>query len=82
MSTPTINQIYQHASVRKYKPDPIPNSMVEEIVAASQRSSTSSNLQIWTVVAVTSESKRTRLMEICNNQKHILQAPLGESSFI
>ena len=76
MSTPTINQIYQHASVRKYKPDPVPNSMVEEIVAASQRSSTSSNLQIWTVVAVTSESKRARLMEICNDQKHILQAPL------
>lgn len=76
MSTPTINQIYQHASVRKYKPDPIPISMVAEIVAACQRSSTSSNLQIWTVVAVTSESKRARLMEICSNQKHILQAPL------
>jgi FMN reductase (NADPH) len=76
LSTPTINQIYQHASVRKYKPDPVPNSIVEEIIAASQRSSTSSNLQIWTVVAVTNERKRARLMEICNNQKHILQAPL------
>ena len=76
MSTPTISQIYQHASVRKYKPDPIPRGTVEEIVAAAQRGSTSSNLQIWTVVAVTSENKRARLMEICNDQKHILQAPL------
>jgi FMN reductase (NADPH) len=50
--------------------------LVKTIIAASQRSSTSSNLQVWTVVAVTEEEKRARLMELCGNQKHILQAPL------
>jgi FMN reductase (NADPH) len=62
--------------VRKYKPDPIPRETVESVIAASQRSSTSSNLQVWTVVAVSEEQKRTRLMELCGNQTHILQAPL------
>jgi FMN reductase (NADPH) len=76
LTTKTIEQIYQHVSVRKYKTDPVPRSLVETIVAASQRSSTSSNLQVWTVVAVTEERKRARLMELCDNQKHILQAPL------
>jgi len=76
VTTPTIDQIYQHASVRKYKPDPIPKDMIEQIVAASQRSSTSSNMQTWTVVAVAEERKRARLMELSANQKHILQAPV------
>jgi FMN reductase (NADPH) len=75
LSTPTINQIYQHVSVRSYKQDPVPRALIQEIIAASQRASTSSNMQTWTVVAVHDESKRVRLMELCGNQDHILQAP-------
>ena len=76
MTTPTIEQIHKHASVRKYKPDPVPRSMVETIVAAAQRSSTSSNLQMYSVVVVTDDDKRARLAELCNNQVHIAQAPV------
>lgn len=76
MSTPTINQIHLHASVRKYKPDPIPPSLVDLIVSAGQRGSTSSNLQSYSVVAVTESSKRERLAELCANQDHIRQAPV------
>jgi FMN reductase (NADPH) len=50
--------------------------MVETIVAAGQRSSTSSNLQAYSVVAISDEERRSHLMELCGNQKHILQAPL------
>jgi FMN reductase (NADPH) len=50
--------------------------MIETIVAAGQRSSTSSNLQAYSVVVVSDEKKRSRLMELCDNQKHILQAPI------
>lgn len=76
VTTPTIEQIYQHASIRKYKSDPVPTELVEQIVAASQRSSTSSNMQTWTVIAVTDDQKKARLKEIAGNQKHILQAPV------
>ncbi len=76
MSTPTIDQIYLHASVRNYKPDPIPRSLVDLIISSGQRSSTSSNLQTYSVVAVTENSKRVRLAELCGNQKHIRQAPV------
>lgn len=71
-----IDQIYRHASVRAYKPDPLPREMVEAIVAAGQRSSTSSNLQMYSVVAVTDAAKRERLAELCGNQRHIAQAPV------
>jgi FMN reductase (NADPH) len=76
MSTPTIEQIHRHASVRDYKPDPVPLDLVEAIVAAGQRSSTSSNLQTYSVVAVTDASKRARLAELCGNQKQIVEAPV------
>lgn len=76
MSTPTIEQIHRHASIRAYNPDPVPDDLVETIVAAGQRSSTSSNLQTYSVVAVADSAKRTRLAELCGNQKHIVEAPI------
>jgi nitroreductase len=76
MTSPTIEQIYRHGSVRKYRPEPLPQELVETIVRAAQRSSTSSNLQLWTVVAVRDESRRDRLAELCGNQEHIREAPV------
>jgi FMN reductase (NADPH) len=76
MTTPTIEQIHAHGSVRKYRPDPVPPSLVETIVAAGQRSSTSSNLQTYSVIAVTEAAMRARLAELCGDQAHIVQAPV------
>jgi FMN reductase (NADPH) len=76
MTTPTIEQIHRHYSVRTFKPDAVPRATVEAIVAAGQRASTSSNLQVFSVVAVTDEDKRRRLSELCGGQKQILQAPV------
>ena len=74
--TPTIEQIYRHASVRTYKTDPVPTAMVEAIVMAGQRASTSSNLQMTSVVAVTDADTREALARLCGNQAHIAQAPV------
>ncbi len=76
MSTPTIEQIHRHASVRKYKPDPVPRDVVETIVGAGQRASTSSNLQAYSVVAVTAPDRRAALAELCGDQEGIRQAPV------
>ena len=75
-TSPTIEQIYQHFSVRKYKPDPLPDELIQAIVAAGQRASTSSNLQTYSVIVVKDESKRKRLSELCGNQSFIAQAPV------
>lgn len=75
MTTPTIELMGQHGSVRKYKPDPVPKTMIEEIVAAGQRASTSSNLQTYSVVATTDLKKRKKIQEITGGQAHISQAP-------
>ncbi len=76
MSNETIKLIHNHGSVRNYKTDPVPKEMVETIVAAGQRASTSSNMQMYSVVVTTDNDKRTQLMDLCGGQKHIGQAPV------
>ena len=72
----TLELIHRHGSVRAYRPDPVAVETVETIVAAAQRTSTSSNLQLWSVVAVTEEQRRAQLAALCGDQAHIAQAPL------
>ncbi len=76
MSTETIQQIYKHGSVRAYRPDPLPAALVETLVAAGQRGSTSSNLQTYSVVAVMEEDRRARMAALCADQAFIRQAPV------
>ena len=75
MPTSVIDLINCHGSVRKYRPDPIPAETIEAIVVAGQRASTSSNLQMTSVVAVT-DPATPRLSELCGGQAHIAQAPV------
>ena len=76
MPNPTIELIHQHGSVRQYKTDPLPREMVETIVAAGQRAATSSNLQMFSVVALTDPDRRAQMQTYCGGQKHISQAPI------
>ena len=76
MTTPTIELIHQHGSVRQYKTDPLPREMVETIVETGQRAATSSNLQMFSVVALTDPHQRAQMQTFCGGQKHISQAPV------
>lgn len=72
----TIALMLDHRSVRGYKPDPVPPGTLETMVAAAQSAATSSNLQTWSVVSVTSPEMRAEFARIANNQKHIVECPL------
>lgn len=75
-TSPTIELINRHGSLRHYKPDPIPREMIKVIVSAAQRAATSSNLQLYSVIAIQDPGKRAKLTELCGGQKHIREAPL------
>ena len=76
MINPTIDLIHLHASVRHYKSDSLPASVIETVISAGQCASTSSNLQAYSVVAVTEAGKRKRLANLCGNQQFIAEAPV------
>ncbi len=71
-----IALLLSHRSIRGYRPDPLPAGTLETLVAAAQSAATSSNLQTWSVIAVTDPAKKAALAKLANNQKHIEQCPL------
>jgi nitroreductase len=73
---PTIETMLQHRSVRAYTAQPLPANTAELLVAAAQSASTSSNMQTWSVIAVTDPGRKDRLAKIANNQEFVRTCPL------
>lgn len=72
----TIAQLLAHRSVRNHLSDPLPDGTVETLVASAQSAASSSNLQLWSVVAVSNSHTRARLAALAGGQQHIVDAPL------
>lgn len=76
MKNQTIDIIHSHRSIRAYTADPVPDEMIKAIVAAGQRASTSSNMQLTTAVVVRDEARKHKLSMLCGDQDQIRQAPV------
>lgn len=72
----TLDVLMAHRSVRRYLPQPVSDATLQTVIAAAQSASTSSNLQVWSVVAVRDSGRKARLAEFCGNQRHVAEAPL------
>ena len=71
-----IATLLQHRSVRAYLDRPLPAGTLETLLAAAQSAASSSNLQVWSLLAVEDPQRKARLAELANGQAHIRQAPL------
>lgn len=71
-----FRNLLAHRSVRAFAPDPLPEGLLEALVAAAQSAPTSSNMQSWSVVAVREPERKARLAELSAGQGFIRQAPL------
>ena len=71
-----ISSLLSHRSVRAYLPQPLPEGTLETAIAAAQSAASSSNLQVWSVIAVEDPARKARLAVLAGDQRHILQAPL------
>lgn len=76
MTTPTIELMHRHRSIRKFTEQAVPRETVETLVAAGQRAATSSNLQLYSAVVVMDPETKARLATLCGNQEQIRQAPV------
>jgi nitroreductase len=74
--TPAIETILSHRSVRAFLPDPLEPGTLELLIAAAQSAPSSSNLQIWSAVAVQEPARKQRIAALANDQQHIRDAPL------
>ncbi|KOP65215.1 NADPH-dependent oxidoreductase [Bacillus sp. FJAT-18019] len=72
----TISLLMNHRSIRKYSNQPVSEEQLRAVVAAGQMASTSSNVQAYSIIAVTSQEKKQRLAELAGNQAYIVECPV------
>lgn len=65
-----------HRTVRAYLPDPLPKGTLEMLVAAGQSAPSTSNMQVWSVVAVKDPARKAALAKVTGGQAHVTQAPM------
>lgn len=72
----TLAVQFDHRSVRRFTEQPIDEDIVRTLVAAASSAPTSSNLQLWSVVAVTDRERVGRLAALAGDQDAVRHAPL------
>jgi len=71
---PELAHLLAHRSVRKFSERPIEDDLLRVLIACAQSASTSSNLQLWSVISVDEPARRSAIAALCANQKQIVGA--------
>ncbi|MBT3535088.1 MAG: hypothetical protein HN478_14500 [Rhodospirillaceae bacterium] len=72
----TIDLLNNRVSIRKFKSDPVPEDLVDQVLRAAFRAPTSSNIQSYSVVMVQDPDTREKLATLTGNQRHVVEAPV------
>ncbi|HYW97245.1 MAG TPA: nitroreductase family protein [Bacteroidales bacterium] len=71
-----IDTIFNHRSVRKYKKDPVPADVLNKILEAGTKASTTGNMQVYSMVVTTDEGLREKLWDAHFRQDMVKEAPV------
>ena len=71
-----INLANSHRSIRSFTPQDIDDSLLNDLLMTGLRSSSSGNMQTWSVVVTRDEANKKRLYELHGEQEMVLEAPL------
>ena len=74
MSNSTIEILKSHTSVRRFTDKPLPDGLLEELVACGQQASTSSNLQTYSIIHVADPDVKTKITKLCGDQLQIKES--------
>lgn len=72
----TLKQIHQHRSIRKYKSDPVSEDILQRVLEASIRASSSGNMQAYSIIVTSDPKIKQELFEPHFKQNMVLEAPL------
>ncbi len=68
--------LFQHRSVRQYKKDEIGNDLLNRIIEAGTRASTTGNMQLYSVIVTREPENKSKLAPLHFNQSAVIQAPV------
>jgi len=69
-----LTAIRDRRSIRKFKPVPVPQEQLMQVLEAGRIAPSAGNRQPWKFVVVTDEQTRAKLVPMCRNQEFVGQA--------
>ena len=70
-----IDAIKKRRAIRKFRPDPVPDAMLAQMLEAARLAPSGVNAQPWKFKVVTEPQEKERLFQATKNQFHVGQAP-------
>lgn len=71
-----MDAIRSRRSIRKFKQDPVPTDLIDELLESARLAPSASNSQPWRFMVVTETRQRQILAELGGNQRQLKEAPL------
>ena len=66
----------RRSSVRAFTDQPVPDGLIQAILASAQHSPTSSNVQAYSFVVIRDKVTKKQLAELAGNQEHVEKCPV------
>ena len=70
-----LDVILNHRSIRKYKSDPIPAEILDQVLLAGSRASTTGNMQVYSMIVTTEQYLKEKLWQAHFRQDMVKEAP-------
>jgi nitroreductase len=71
-----LQTILEHRTIRKYRSQPIPEIVLDKIIEAGTRASTTGNMQVYSIIVTRDKANREKVAPFHFNQPLVTQAPV------
>ena len=71
-----IKTLLEHRSIRKYKSDSVPQEILDDILNAAIRTSTTGNMQVYSIIVTSDAKLKDKLLPLPFGQEMLVKAPL------
>jgi len=71
-----MKTIFEHRSIRNFKSDDIPADILNKVLEAATRASTTGNMQVYSIIVTTLPEIKQKLLGCHFNQNMVVQAPV------
>jgi len=72
-----MEAVQRRRSIRRFKPEPVPDELISQILEAARLAPSGSNRQPWRFQVIKGQALKERIFnEATFNQRHILEAPV------
>jgi FMN reductase [NAD(P)H] len=76
-SNETMKLLYKRASCRSFKETMIPEDVLNEVIGAGLHAATGGNLQPYSIIKITNQETKKRLVDECHMQEIVERAPVN-----